>query len=252
MYIQAYDLDMAKYLAEEEVQLLERVQGNKEALFEQGMLAQIDLEVSQIELAQKKLELLKYDYQKQKLYATFKNTLGINPEDVLKLNELSNENSVIDSVPLNEEIEMTLQSNVELQGLLLDLEVKQSNYDLYMNRSGRTFGDEYESLSDDLEYYVNLVRDKKSAIEASVRYGYRDVLSKLQAYNNQEKVHENAALQYKNVKASYEQGLITLTELNQAELLYHSAWKGLFRSKRDLDKAKLKYNVMIENGILYN
>ncbi len=252
LYIQSYDLDMAIELSEQEVSLLEKVNDNMASLYEQGMLSRIDYEINGLELEQKRLELKKYDYQKEQLISSFKNVLGIDPEETLLLSSMNNENNILDTVPLSKEIEMAMAANVELKGLELDLEVKQANYDLYMKASGREFGDEYNTLTDDLEYYNNQVRDKKSEIEASVRYGYADILSKMQALNNQKKTHENATVSYTNAKASYDQGLITMTELNQAELVYHAAWKGLFQAQRALEKGILKYDVLVNNGILYN
>lgn len=252
LYVQSYDLDMAMELSQRQVELLENVHDNMTSLYDTGMVSRVSLEINALELDQAKLELEKYKYQKEQLNASFRKLLGIDPQDQLNLVSMEPVNKILDTTPISKEIEMAMESNVELDGLLLDLDVVQANYDLYMTRSGREFGDEYEQLTDDLEYYKNQIQDKKSEIESSVRYGYADILSKMQALNNQKELHENASVSYEHAKASYDQGLITRTELNQAELLYYSAWKGLFQSNRALEKATLKYDVLINNGILYN
>ncbi len=253
--LQLYDtlqtLENGIKISEENLALEKTVNHDYNEMYALGQISKVALEIDTLQLKQQEAKHLKLQLQNEMAENALKALIGVNPEDRIILTEDVDVNGFLDDVPLNQEIEMAQLANTDLIGYRLDYDVIKANYDLYMEYSGRTFGQEYESLTDDLDEAEKNVRDKASEVEANVRYGYNDILAQMQAFNTSKKAKENAEESLIQTMEYYKQGMVTSTQLSGAKLQYQAAVNTLNTTERGLQSSIMKYNILLEKGILY-
>ena len=251
LYVGILDLDNGIKLSEQNIVLLEKINADNQELFNQGQIAKVDLDVNSLELEIATHELEKLRVQRVSTINSLKALLGIQMNDKVLLRDDVEADSFFDSITLDEEITLAQSANADVKSYQLDFDIIESNFELYNEYSGRTFGSEYESLMDSYEEASDNLRDNLYKVEANVRYAYDDILAKIQSYNNSKLDFENAEQTYINTKASFEQGLVTTAQLNSVSLLYQSKVNSMKSAERALHSAIMKYEILTEKGILY-
>ncbi len=251
LYVGILELDNGIELSEQNITLLEKINADNQEMYNQGQISKVDLEVNSLELEVAKHELDKLKIQRTSTLNSLKAVLGVQVDSRVVLLDDVDVNGFFDNVTLDEEITLAQNANADVKSYQLDFDIIESNFDLYNAYSGRTFGSEYESLSDSYEEASDNLRDNLYTVEANVRYAYDDVLAKIQSYNNSKMDFGNAEQTYINTKASFDQGLVTTSQLNSASLLYQSKVNSMKSAERALQSAIMKYEILTEKGILY-
>jgi len=251
LYVNVINIKSGIELQNEMLDLRLAILEDLQALYEQGLISRVDLEINELEVDKLRSEIRTLELNLEKLLATLKVQIGLDVEDDLSLFGTPYSALVLADKSISNYVEETQSSNTTLYGLALDFEYYTKNKELFDQYVSLDFGPEFEQLSDQLYTLEKQVGLKEAEIEVNVKYAYEDMLYLEKNVETKAEAQRNAFSDLTIAQQQLELGLIKTTDLHQLQIAYLASQNSFKQSLRELSNAKIKFGTMTKYGTEY-
>jgi len=223
LYDGALNLQDALEIQKELLKSMEKQNRLLHLKFEKGLVSKSELDISDINLKQQKLNIKKLERSQDNAVMMLKRQIGIPVKQKVALESYGIGEKIKAPESFDKYLEKTLVNRAEVMNAKLDLQVKQRELDImkqYLtNELLLDRLDAQQSVDEKLLAYDEAVDN----VTSDIYEAYKNVLRKQNEIKIAERKKSNAETQYEKAVLQYEQGLIASDVVSNVEISLYQA-----------------------------
>ncbi len=249
LYLSILSLDEIILLEGQMINLRQRIATELDSFFSQGIVSknivwenqkqiQILNDSQKMHIAQRKLAVFNFNAM---LANDIESKVFLNEKEALEQIDLD--------TSIDDFVKSAQSNNNLLKSYNMDLKYIDKNLKLYLDYNGSVYNTEYKDLTFEQDYLQQSIRNAQQNIEIDVKTKYRELMILKKEVEDAKLVFDIAEKQLKHGEIKQKNGIVKPTDIHALKLDRMNKYIAFKNAQRNLQKAKIMFNILIEFGI---